>query len=43
MPSAQGIVEAAFTSGVTVGLVDEITLDIISGPGTNLSVKFIYS
>ena len=43
MPSSEGVVEAAFTSGVTVGLVDEITLDIISGPGTNLSVKFIYS
>lgn len=43
IPPAAPFIEAAFTAGVVVGPADEITVDIISGPGTNLSIKFIYS
>ena len=43
IPPAAPFVEAAFTSGVIAGPADEITVDIISGQGTNLSIKFIYS
>lgn len=43
IPPAAPFIEAAFTAGVVVGTADEITVDIISGQGTNLSIKFIYS